>query len=96
MSWERVNTQAIIISSGEDKILVPNPKQKGTADYKVTVPLTRGSRIIWLETKKLKGGIQSPHQKFFEYRVKRQGQEYYLISGNTESIKEIILRDTPN
>jgi hypothetical protein len=94
LSWKRINTQGILISTPDGNMMVPNPKRKGDADFEVHVWSSHGMRIIWLETKRLKGGKQSAHQKFFEHKVKRRGEEYYIITDPHEQIKRIILNGT--
>ena len=93
LSWKRVHTQGIIISTPDGNMMIPNPKRKGDADFEVHVGSPTGIRIIWLETKRPKGGKQDPHQRFFEYKVKRRGEEYYLITNPYEQIRRIILND---
>lgn len=70
-------------------VLTPNPASIGMADILAIVPLETGCRVIWIETKREKGGIQSTHQKVFEHKVKKAGCEYYLIR-SIEELEEIL------
>lgn len=76
--YKRVEVSGRVISSGGGMRVVPNPGMKGAAD--IEIRWVSRKRIIHWELKKPKGGVQSPHQKFFEHKVKKKGEEYYLVT----------------
>ncbi|MFA5299102.1 MAG: hypothetical protein WC389_12920 [Lutibacter sp.] len=72
--WDRLNSgELLVLNKDESKRLVKLCR-KGTAD----IIILFSKKVIYLETKKL-GGEQGESQKEFEFKVKNQGAEYYLV-----------------